>query len=251
MNAMTLGSIASMIRAAREIVVFSGAGLSADSGIPTFRDGATGLWNHVDPDEVASIQGFLSNPQRAWSWLLQLKNLVNDRRPNAGHHAIAHLEKICAATQFSIVTQNIDGYHERAGNERVLEVHGTIHRVRCHRRCGFVASWNKDSLEPYSCPACGAPVRPDLVMFGEMLDAEVFAAAEVCSLEADVFFCVGTSFTVQPAARLPLWAKSAGAVVIEVNPHPTPLSDAATYSIRSGASQFFAALCARLETLDR
>ncbi len=251
MHAMNLESIVSIIRAAREVVVFSGAGLSADSGIPTFRDGATGLWNNVDPDEVASIEGFLRNPQRAWSWLLQLKNLVDDRHPNAGHHAIAQLEEICTGKQFTVVTQNIDGYHARAGNERVLEVHGTIHRVRCHRRCGFVATWNEASVEPYPCPACGAPVRPDLVMFGEMLDEEVFAAAEVCSLEADVFFCVGTSFTVQPAARLPLWAKSAGAVVVEVNPHPTFLSDAADYSIRSGASQFFAALCTRLEAPDR
>jgi NAD-dependent deacetylase len=114
-----------------------------------------------------------------------------------------------------------------------------------------VATWNVTAVEPYSCPACGAPVRPDLVIFGEMLDEEVFAAAEVCSLEADVFFAVGTSFSVQPAARLPLWAKSAGAVVVEVNPHPTPLSGAADYSIRGGASQFFAALCAKLEAAER
>jgi NAD-dependent deacetylase len=189
---------------------FSGAGLSADSGIPTFRDGATGLWNNVDPDEVASIEGFLRNPQRAWSWLLQLRNLVDERHPNAGHHAIARLDEICSAQQFTVITQNIDGYHARAGNRNVLEVHGTIHRVRCHRHCGFVASWDQSSLSNrYACPACGAPVRPDLVMFGEMLDEAVFAAAEISSLEADVFFCVGTSFTVQPAARLPLWAKQA------------------------------------------
>lgn len=244
-----LESIASLLREASEVVVFSGAGLSADSGIPTFRDGATGLWNNVDPDEVASIEGFLRNPQRAWSWLLQLRNLVDERHPNAGHHAIARLDEICSAQQFTVITQNIDGYHVRAGNRHVLEVHGTIHRVRCHRHCGFVASWNRDALEPYACPACGAPVRPDLVMFGETLDESVFTAAERSSLKADVFFCVGTSFTVQPAARLPLWAKSAGAVVVEVNPHPTPLSDVADYSIRCGSSQFFSALCATLEAV--
>ena len=245
-----LESIASLLREASEVVVFSGAGLSADSGIPTFRDGATGLWNNVDPDEVASIEGFLRNPQRAWSWLLQLRNLVDERRPNAGHRAIARLDEICTAQQFTVITQNIDGYHARAGNQNVLEVHGTIHRVRCYRHCGFVASWDQSTLEPYACPVCGAPVRPDLVMFGEMLDEAVFAAAEISSLKADIFFCVGTSFTVQPAARLPLWAKKAGAVVVEVNPHPTPLSDFADYSIRSGASQFFGALCAKLEAPD-
>ena len=235
------------VREAREIVVFSGAGLSADSGIPTFRDGETGLWNNVDPDEVASIEGFLRQPRVVWDWLLQLKHLVDDRRPNAGHHAIARLEEICATKRLTVITQNIDGYHARAGNVDILEVHGTIHRLRCHQRCGFVAVWQQESVEPFPCPDCGGPVRPDLVLFGEALDEEVFAAAELRSTNADVFFCVGTSFTVQPAARLPLWARSSGATVVEVNPHPTPLSDAADYSIRSGASQFFSALCARLD----
>ncbi len=251
MQSMKLESIAEIVRAASEVVIFSGAGLSADSGIPTFRDGATGLWNNVDPDEVASIEGFLRNPQRAWSWLLGLRNLIDDRRPNAGHYAIARLEELCVAKQVTVITQNIDGYHARAGNENVLEVHGTIHRVRCHQHCGFVAGWDESSLDPYACPACGAPVRPDLVMFGEALDEEVFANAQLRSLTADVFFAVGTSFTVQPAARLPLWAKRAGAVVIEVNPHPTPLSEAADYAIRSGASPFFAALCANIEAVGR
>lgn len=246
MQAASLDSLASMVQAARRVVVFSGAGLSADSGIPTFRDGATGLWNNVDPDEVASIQGFLRNPRRVWSWLLELKALVDDRRPNPGHRAIARLEKLCAASRFTVITQNIDGYHALAGNQDVLEVHGTIHRVRCHRHCGYASTWDQAASEPFACPDCGAPVRPDLVMFGEMLDEEVFAAAQARSLSADVFFCVGTSFTVQPAAHLPVWAKYSGATVIEVNPHPTSLSEAADYSIRSGASQFFSALCDRL-----
>jgi len=113
MPSMSLEAIVSMLDDAQQVVVFSGAGLSADSGIPTFRDGATGLWNNVDPDEVASIDGFLRNPRRVWNWLLQLKNLVDDRRPNAGHQAIARLEAICAAKQVTVITQNIDGYHAR------------------------------------------------------------------------------------------------------------------------------------------
>jgi NAD-dependent deacetylase len=247
-QASELEAIAARVREATQIVVFSGAGLSADSGIPTFRDGATGLWNHVDPDEVASLGGFLRNPQRVWRFLLQLKTLVDDRRPNAGHQAIARLESLCAATQtLTVITQNIDGYHARAGNENVLEVHGSIHQLRCHHRCGFASDWPRQAVDPFACPACGAPVRPDLVMFGELLDAAVFATAEARSLAADVFFCVGTSFTVHPAARLPVWAKAAGALVVEVNPHPTPLSDAADHSIRSGASQFFTALCTHLQ----
>lgn len=243
-----LESVAAILREAREIVVFSGAGLSADSGIPTFRDGATGLWNNFDPDEVASIEGFLRQPQVVWNWLRQLKNLVDERQPNAGHQAIARLEEICTAKRLTVITQNIDGYHARAGSAQVLEVHGTIHRLRCHQRCGFVAVWEPSAAaEPFPCPNCGAPARPDLVLFGEMLDEEVFAAAEIRSLNADVFFCVGTSFTVQPAAHLPMWAKSAGATMVEVNPHRTPLSAAADYSVRSGASQFFSALCSTLQ----
>lgn len=247
MRAMNLESIAAIVREARDIVVFSGAGLSSDSGIPTFRDGATGLWNNVDPDEVASIEGFLRNPPRVWNWLLQLKALIDDRRPNAGHLAIARLEQICAGQRLTVITQNIDGYHARAGNAEVLEVHGTIHRLRCHRYCGFVANWDQGSSNPFACPACGSPVRPDLVLFGEMLDDEVFSAAETRSMNADIFFCVGTSFTVQPAARLPVWAKYAGAALVEINPHPTSLTEVADYSVRSGASEFFSALCARLE----
>ena len=244
---LELETIASLLRKAKEIVVFSGAGLSADSGIPTFRDGATGLWNNVDPDEVASIDGFLRRPQLVWNWLLQLKHLIDECSPNPGHLAIAQLESLCRDKQLTIITQNIDGYHARAGNAQVLEVHGTIHQVRCHRRCGFRTVWEESAVAPYPCPHCGAPVRPDLVLFGEMLDEEVFAAAEVRSLNADLFFCVGTSFPVQPAARLPLWAKYGGATVVEINPHPTPLSEAADYSLRSGASQFFAALCTLLQ----
>lgn len=248
MPSMSLESIASLLREAKEIVVFSGAGLSADSGIPTFRDGATGLWNNVDPDEVASIKGFLRQPRLVWNWLRQLKHLVDQRSPNAGHQAIARLEEICPAKRLTVITQNIDGYHSRAGNAQVLEVHGTIHRVRCHRRCGFVAAWEQSAIEPFACPDCGAPVRPDLVLFGEMLDERVFATAERRSLDADLFFCVGTSFTVQPAAHLPVWAKDAGAIMVEVNPHPTPFSEVADCSIRSGASPFFSALCARLQS---
>ncbi len=243
-------SMAALLQEAQAIVVFSGAGLSADSGIPTFRDGATGLWNNVDPDEVASIEGFLRRPEVVWSWLLQLKCLVDSCRPNPGHLAIAQLESLCRDKRLTVITQNIDGYHGQAGSAEVLEVHGTIHQVRCHRRCGFRTSWDQTAVDPYPCPQCGAPVRPDLVLFGEMLDDDVFAAAEVRSLNADLFFCVGTSFTVQPAARLPLWAKYGGATVIEVNPHPTPLSDAADHAVRSGASEFFAALCAQLQAGD-
>lgn len=242
-----LPEIVASLAQAKEIAVFSGAGLSADSGIPTFRDGATGLWNNVDPDEVASVAGFERNPRVVWRWLQQLKRLVDDCQPNPGHLAIARLQALCPEQRLTVITQNIDGYHGSAGNDQVLEIHGTIHRVRCHRHCGFSADWDQSTTEPYACPECGALVRPDLVLFGEALNERVFSAAEKRSANADIFFCVGTSFTVQPAAQLPIWAKSFGAVVVDVNPHPTPFSQLADFSIRSGASEFFSALCAALE----
>jgi NAD-dependent deacetylase len=139
-----------------------------------------------------------------------------------------------------VITQNIDGYHARAGNENVLEVHGSIHQVRCHHRCGFAADWPREAVEPFACPACGAPVRPDLVMFGETLDEAVFATAERSQPRRPT--SSSASAPRSPCNR-PLACrygrKAAGALVVEVNPHPTPLSDAADHSIRSGASQFF------------
>ncbi|NMQ28632.1 hypothetical protein E4Q23_13240 [Candidatus Accumulibacter phosphatis] len=138
MQSNSLASGASLLRTAKGIVVFSGAGLSADSGIPAFRDGETGLWNTVDPDEVARIEGFPRHPARVWSWLLELKKWVDERQPNAAHQALARLQETCRGKRLTVITQNIDNYHSRAGNAPVLEVHRTIHhRRRCQQHCGF------------------------------------------------------------------------------------------------------------------
>lgn len=231
---------------AREVVIFSGAGLSADSGIPTFRDGATGLWANIDPEEVASVEGFESNPDKVWAWHEAMRALFAEVQPNAGHEGIAQLESLLPNARVTIITQNIDGLHQASGSTRVFEIHGSDLRVRCHHHCGFIELWQAGQLAPRQCPSCGARARPDVVWFGEALDEEVFSNAAEAAIDADIFIMVGTSAIIQPAASLPMAAKEYGALIVEVNPHATPFSEHADFSIRAGASEFFPALCAGL-----
>jgi len=233
---------------AREVVILSGAGLSADSGIPTFRDGATGLWANIDPDEVVSIGGFQRNPEKVWAWHKAMRDLFAEVQPNAGHAGIATLEHLLPNARVIIITQNIDGLHQAAGSTRVLEIHGSALRVRCHRHCGFVEPWPVGSDGARQCPSCGAPARPDVVWFGEPLDEDLISEAVDAAQSADVFFSVGTSSVIQPAASLSMMAKDSGALVVEVNPHETAFTEYADHSTRTGASQFFPAL---VEALSR
>ena len=232
---------------AEEIVLVTGAGVSADSGIPTFRDGMTGLWNNVNPDQVANIQGFLDDPDRVWQWHAALKTLIDQKRPNHGHDAIAEFERMFFGKRFTVITQNIDGYHAKVGNSRVFEIHGSIHRLRCFRHCGFLQYWEDANTYPIKCPSCGAATRPDVVWFGEPLNEDLFAFAEAAVLNADIVFSVGTSLTVHPVARFPQMAKDSGALVVEVNPFETPFSSTADMSFRQGAGEFFPQFLQRLE----
>lgn len=238
--------IGGVLMRAAEVVVFSGAGLSADSGIPTFRDGATGLWANVDPDEVVSIEGFERNPDKVWAWHESMRSLFTQVAPNAGHQGIAELTRALPQARVTVITQNIDGLHQAVGSSRVFEIHGSALHVRCHLHCGYRVPWQLDSAVVRRCPRCGARTRPDVVWFGEALDDEVFALAIEAALAADVFISVGTSAIVQPAASLPMAARQNGACIVEVNPHTTPFSEFADYAVRAGASDFFPALAAHL-----
>ena len=240
-----ISAIIAAIKAAKEIVVFTGAGVSAESGIPTFRDGATGLWNKVNPEEVASIRALEANPGRVWDWHANLKRIIDERKPNPGHFAIAEFSGLLADKRFTLITQNIDGYHQQAGSDRVFELHGSIHRLRCHRHCSHYELWQDSTTHPENCPSCGALIRPDVVLFGEPLNEDLLSFAEAAARNADVFFSVGTSSSVQPASGLPVMAKLVGALVVEVNLHETAFSEHADYSIRSSAGQFFHELLAQ------
>lgn len=221
------------LRFARRVTVLTGAGVSAESGVPTFRDAQTGLWAKFNPQELATREAFERNPKMVWEWYAYRRESTARAHPNAGHYALAELEARVGV--FTLVTQNIDGLHQRAGSQNILELHGNIHRVKCFKEDVRITRWIDTGEIPPRCPRCNSYLRPDVVWFGEMLPPieldEAFRAAGAC----DVFFSIGTSGVVEPAASLPFLALRNGAVVIEVNPDVTPLSDAATFRLAGPA----------------
>lgn len=231
--------------------MLSGAGISAESGVPTFRDDKNGLWARFDPYELASIDGWLQNPERVWGWYLWRHYLASCVEPNDGHRAIAAWQDHAEVT---VVTQNVDNLHERAGSDPVYHVHGSIFEFRCAECAlpytGKLPEMSEPALElePPTC-GCGGLIRPDVVWFGEQLPEEPWQRAVEATQAADVLVVVGTSAIVYPAAGLPELALARGATVIEVNPEPTPLSGSATISLRETASQALPGLLQRLPAL--
>lgn len=236
-------ALAGALRAARFVAVLTGAGVSAESGVPTFRDAQRGLWAQFDPRELATPGAFARNPKRVWDWYALRREMVGRAVPNAGHRALAALER--RVPDFLLATQNVDGLHQRAGSERVVELHGNITRVRCSREGTVVARWDSGSAgAPPRCPQCGAPLRPDVVWFEEPLPAGALAAAEDAARRCDVLIVAGTSAEVYPAAALPESALRRGARVVEVNPNETPLSAHADDVLRGPAGVVLPALVA-------
>jgi NAD-dependent protein deacetylase/lipoamidase len=222
-------ALISHLRRARQIVVLTGAGVSAESGVPTFRDAQTGLWSRYRPEDLATPEAFLRNPQLVWEWYTFRKRLVMEVQPNPGHYALAEIEK--RVPLFTLVTQNVDGLHQLAGSLNVLELHGNILRTKCFKEGTPVAIREETGEAPPRCPHCGGLLRPDVVWFGELLPSAAIHQAMQAAQTCDTFFSVGTSALVQPAATLPLIALEHGAVVIEVNPQATPLTAQATYTL--------------------
>jgi NAD-dependent deacetylase len=207
------------LRETRRLVVLTGAGVSKESGIPTFRDAQDGLWARYDPMDLATREGFLRNPVMVWEWYRYRFGMVENARPNAGHLAIAEMEAIFP--QVTVVTQNIDGLHQAAASTDVVELHGSLRRYKCldGRHTGFSRADLAAQKEiPPVCPHCGALLRPDVVWFGELLPpAAIHRAFDHCQ-RCDAMLVVGTSGEVEPAASLPVYAAHAGARVIDVNP---------------------------------
>lgn len=222
------------LAAASRIVVFTGAGVSAESDIPTFRDALTGLWARYEPERLATEEGFRADPALVWGWYASRRAAIAAAAPNAAHRAIATLQRDRGAR---IVTQNVDGLHARAGATDVLELHGSIVRATCLERCGWHdaadALESTDDRVPPHCPACGAYARPDVVWFGEMLPADVWAEAEAACADCDLCLVVGTSGLVHPAAGLPAVARASGARVVVVNPAPSAI-DAVAHAVVTG-----------------
>jgi NAD-dependent deacetylase len=232
------------LRAARRVAVLTGAGVSAESGVPTFREAQTGLWARYKPEELATPEAFQRNPRLVWEWYAWRQKRVRQAEPNPGHLALADLERRIA--EFTLITQNVDGLHRRAGSQQVLELHGNLFRVKCFDEDRSVESWPDSEEIPPRCPRCGALLRPDVVWFGEMLPASVLRAAEQAAASAEVFFSIGTSALVYPAADLPFAALRAGATVVEINPQPTPLSPHVTFSLNGSAGAVLPELAARI-----
>ena len=222
---------------ADHVVVFTGAGMSAESGIATFRDAQTGLWAKFRPEDLATPQAFSAHPARVWSWYEERRDKVRDAEPHAGHFALVELESM--VPRLSIVTQNVDSLHQRSGSGNVIELHGNIMRSICHLTSRPIdKEWlaKSNDCPPRSPWAQGGLARPDVVWFGESLPAGAMEAAMNAAVMCDFCFSIGTTSLVQPAASLPLLALENGASLVEINPTETPLSLHADYCLRGSAS---------------
>lgn len=221
------------LRLAWAAAALTGAGVSAESGVPTFRDAQTGLWARYRPEDLASPQAFAENPAQVWEWYQWRRGLVSRALPNPAHYALADLEK--RISRFTLITQNVDGLHHTAGSRQVIELHGNIWRNKCSRDGAQVEVVTSNQENPPRCPRCSGLVRPDVVWFGEQLPVEALEAAWDAAQHCAVFLSIGTSGLVQPAASLPLIAVQSGATLIEINPDETPLTPHASFSLRGPA----------------
>lgn len=224
-----------LLKHATKPLALAGAGLSAESGVPTFR-GAGGLWRNFRAEELATPRAFDRDPQLVWEWYAWRRDIVAGCAPNPAHHALVEIEK--AHPPFWLITQNVDGLSRRAGQQRMLEIHGSLWRFKC-RRCTYK---REDLATPTSldntCPGCGDKLlRPDVVWFGEALDPAIMSQCDKLVSQCDLLFVLGTSANVYPAAGFVPHAARHGAKIIEINPDPTPMSDLAAVTIREPVGQ--------------
>ncbi|MGI0065155.1 MAG: SIR2 family NAD-dependent protein deacylase [Nitrosotalea sp.] len=225
-------SISDKLRQAEKIVFVTGAGISQESGIPTFR-GKDGFWRKYDPMKLATIDAFYDNPKLVWEWYEERRKNILDANPNPGHASIAELEK---HKQISVLTQNIDGLHQRSGSSHVYELHGSIITIKC-TVCNFKDTITSRFSELPPLCKCGNMLRPDVVWFGEALPQDVWRSAIKEASSCDIMIVVGTSLAVSPANLLPVYAKQNGAIMVEVNIEDTPMSSSMDLSLRTSATK--------------
>ncbi|WP_045234583.1 SIR2 family NAD-dependent protein deacylase [Deinococcus pimensis] len=231
-----LDAVVELLDSANHVAVMTGAGVSKASGIPTFRDGPDAWWGQVNPLKLLTQASFDRDPGAVWGWHLHKRRLSLSKGPNAAHEVLAALERRPYAS-FTLVTQNIDGLHARAGSSGVLELHGSVHRARCER-CGHLYELDdlgQDDEALPRCPACGEVLRPDVVWFGDDLDARVLSSSQRAFAEADLALVIGTSAQVYPAASLPTLTLRGGGQLVEINPEDTPLSRFADVRVTDAA----------------
>jgi NAD-dependent deacetylase len=219
-----------LLKRTSNLVALTGAGVSQESGLRTFRDSQAGLWAQYKPEELASPEAFARNPKLIWDWYAWRREAVKGARPNRGHEALATIEKHIPT--FTLITQNVDGLHRMAGSINVLELHGNIQRVRCSECARIAETWDDDSETVPRCEVCSGLLRPDVVWFGESLPQDQLSAAIEATRSCSVFFSIGTSGVVQPAASLAYAAQSFGAVLVEINLDLTPLTAKADFFLQ-------------------
>ena len=235
MDEAKLKEVAKLLQSRPSLTILAGAGISAESGVPTFR-GADGLWRQFRAEELATPEAFARNPQLVWEWYDWRRQKIQAVRPNAAHYTLAKWER--EFPSFTLITQNVDGLHAWAGSTRLLELHGNIWKVRCLKE-GTIMDNREVPLPqiPPLCPECGSLLRPHVVWFGEALPADVLEAAFEASRHSEVMLFIGTSAVVQPAASLPLIASEQGATLVEINLDPTPLTPYADFSLWGKAGE--------------
>lgn len=239
-----LAALVKAIRESQRVVVLTGAGISAESGLATFRDPQEGLWAKYQPQDLASPDAFAQNPELVWQWYQWRRQRIREVEPNAGHDALVEIARTHGG--LTLVTQNVDGLHQRAGHPDVIEFHGNIHRNLCHRE-GKAVAVDDSGETPPPCPDCGAPVRPGVVWFGESIPATALERATTAAHNADFFLAVGTSATVYPAAGLADLARAQGASVGEINPDATPMSSNSDLTLRAAAGEALPEVASRLK----
>jgi NAD-dependent deacetylase len=225
-----------IIQNAKNVCVLTGAGISAESGVPTFRGETSAGWKGIPFDQISSARMVRENLPEVWEWFDFRRGVLQKCEPNAAHSALAEWQD--KFEDFTLVTQNVDGLHTRAGSHEVLELHGNINRsycTNCEKR--FQMKPEDVPHKPEICDECAAKVRPDVVLFGEMLPVETFRKAEQKARECELFFIIGTSALVYPAAGLAEIAKYAGAIVVEINPEETPMTDFCDFTLRGKAGE--------------
>jgi len=240
------------LQSSQHLVIFTGAGVSAESGIPTFRDALTGLWKNYDAEALASEFGFLADPTLVWGWYEGRRLRMMQSQPNPAHIAIAQLAR--QVPKLTLITQNVDDLHERAGSHDVLHLHGSLHQPRCWV-CAETYTLPDEPLPdqpidlnsritPPRCPHCGGVIRPGVVWFGEALPTQAWQLAEQACEQCDLMLVIGTSGLVWPAAKLPHSAHHAGASLVQINPDMTSLNGVAAYNLSGKAGEILPQLYA-------
>ncbi len=223
----------------QNITVLTGAGISEESGLRTFRDPQNGVWSQVRPEDLATPEAFQRSPKLVWEWYAARRERLAEVQPNPAHYAL--VEMASHVRVFTLVTQNVDDLHRKAGSRDVIELHGNLGRVKCSRGCGLVEKWTSDKDIP-CCPKCGAYLRPDVVWFGEQLPLDALERAVQAARSCQVFFSIGTSGLVQPASALAFSAKNQNALVVEINLEVTPLSEQADFTLHGRAGKILPVL---------